>query len=244
LIRVFSLIFVQDIPFTHGVILVVSGLTMLSGVLGAAAQQEFRRVLSFHIVSQIGYMIMGLALFTPLALAGSVFYLIHHIIVKTNLFLVSGLTHRLRGTFELDRLGSLWRSHPWSGVLFLIPALSLAGIPPLSGFWAKFVLVRAGLEAESYVIVATALVVSLLTLYSMTKIWGEAFWKDAPEGAAGPVATAVRTPVSLVAPIVVLAVITVAIGLVGGPVFELSRRAAEQLLDRGQYIHAVLGVRP
>lgn len=240
LIRVFTLIFVQDIGFTHGIILAVAGLTMLSGVLGAAAQNEFRRVLSFHIVSQIGYMIMGLGLYVPLALAGSVFYLIHHIIVKTNLFLVSGIAHRLRGSFELARLGSLWRTHPWSGILFLIPALSLAGIPPLSGFWAKFVLVRSGLETGSTVIVATALVVSLLTLFSMTKIWGEAFWKEAP-AESGLADEAVRVPASMVAPVVGLALVTVAIGLVGGPVFDLSMRAAEQLLDRTQYIQAVLG---
>ncbi|HUG91332.1 MAG TPA: proton-conducting transporter membrane subunit, partial [Planctomycetaceae bacterium] len=94
LIRVFTLLFVSETEFTHGLLLVVAGLTMVTGVLGAMTQNEVRRILSFHIVSQIGYMVMGLALLTPLALAGSVFYIIHHIIVKTNLFLVSGAVER------------------------------------------------------------------------------------------------------------------------------------------------------
>ncbi len=105
LISVFTLIFLQDTVFTHTLILVLSGLTMLIGVLGAIVQNEFRRVLSFHIVSQIGYMIMGLGLFTPLALAASVFYIAHHILVKTNLFLVSGVVEYLGKTADLKKLG-------------------------------------------------------------------------------------------------------------------------------------------
>ena len=161
LIRVFTLLFVQNVAFTHTLILVVAGLTMVFGVLGAVVQNEFRRILSFHIVSQIGYMIMGLGLFTLNAVAGSIFYIVHHIIVKTNLFLVSGVTRRLAGTYELKKLGGLYSLYPGIAVLFLVPALSLAGIPPLSGFFAKFSLVRAGLESEQYWIVAAALGVSL-----------------------------------------------------------------------------------
>ena len=174
----------QNVDFTHTLILAVSALTMVVGVLGAVVQNEFRRILSFHIVSQIGYMIMGLGLFTLNALAGSVFYIVHHIIVKTNLFLVSGVVRRLAGTYELKKLGGLYSLYPGLAVLFLVPALSLAGIPPLSGFFAKFSLVRAGLESEQYWIVAAALAVSLLTLFSMIKIWNEAFWKADPKVAS------------------------------------------------------------
>ena len=237
LLRVFTLVFTHDTGCPHDLILVVAGLTMLSGVLGAAAQFEFRRVLSFHIVSQIGYMVLGLGFFTPLALAGTVFYLMHHIVVKTNLFLVAGIVKHLRGTLELGRLGGLYRTHPWLALLFLVPAFSLAGIPPLSGFWGKFVLVKAGLLSEYYVATAAALGVSLLTLYSMTKLWNEAFWKAAPEGP--PVDAAV--PWTLVGPVTVLAAITVAIGIFAGPVFDLASRAGAQLADPAQYIAAVLG---
>lgn len=239
LIRVFTLLFVQDVGYTHSLILIISGLTMVTGVLGAAAQSEVRRILSFHIVSQIGYMIMGLALLTPMALAGSVFYIIHHIIVKTNLFLISGVMQHLRGTFLLKQLGGLYQRAPVLALLFLIPASSLAGIPPLSGFWAKFVLVRAGLESEQYVIVATALVVSLLTLFSMTKIWAEAFWK--PSANNDPPAAAGRASFTWLLPIGVLAGLTVLIGLIAEPVLVLSWRAAEQLMNPAQYIEAVLG---
>src|SRR5690606_11405510 len=141
-----------------------------------------------HIISQIGYMIMGLGLagltdspaLAGLALAGSIFYIAHHIIVKTNLFLVSSVSRRLCGPFELKRQGVLYRSQPLLALLFLIPALSLAGIPPLSGFFAKLSLIQAGLGTGYYAIAAAALVVGLLTLFSMTKIWAEAFWKPFP----------------------------------------------------------------
>jgi multicomponent Na+:H+ antiporter subunit D len=239
LIRVFTLLFVQDVGFTHTLLLVIAGLTMVTGVLGAVAQSEFRRLLSFHIISQIGYMMMGLALFTPLALAGSVFYLIHHIIVKTNLFLVSGLVHRLQGTYQLKHLGGLYRTTPAVAILFLIPALSLAGIPPLSGFWAKLILVQAGLAQGQYLLVATALAVGLLTLFSMTKIWAEVFWKEAPE----PKLEGTPAPLTLLVPIASLAILTVGIGLAAEPIFVLSTRAAEQLLNPTEYIQAVLGER-
>ncbi len=238
LVRAFTLVFTGDTALTHGLILAVAVLTMVTGVLGAAAQFEFRRVLSFHIVSQIGYMVLGLGLFTPLALAGTVFYLIHHIVVKTNLFLVAGIVKRLGGTLDLGSLGGLYRRRPALALLFLVPAFSLAGIPPLSGFWGKLVLVKAGLDSGHYAVTATALGVSLLTLYSMTKLWNEAFWKEPPEDGA---VAAARVPWTLLGPVVALAAITVAVGLGAGPVFDLASRAAAQLVDPSQYIRAVLG---
>ncbi|MEX1097740.1 MAG: Na+/H+ antiporter subunit D [Planctomycetales bacterium] len=262
IIRVFTLVFVQDPGYTGTLILAGAALTMVTGVLGAAAQHEFRRILSFHIVSQIGYMIMGLGLvgrtkspeLQTLALAGSIFYIVHHIIVKTNLFLVSGVAQRLGGSFELKKLGGLYRDHPGLAMLFLIPALSLAGVPPLSGFFAKLILIQAGLRAGEYLIVGVALAVGLLTLFSMMKIWAEAFWKarpgagDGEEGAAPPAGpSAVHRPLTspaLLGPIAVFAAITVAIGLGGRPVFSLAEAAARQLLDRRAYIAGVLSERP
>jgi multicomponent Na+:H+ antiporter subunit D len=228
----------QDTAFTHPLILILSGLTMLIGVLGAMSQNEFRRVLSFHIVSQIGYMLMGLGLFTPLALAGSVFYIAHHILVKTNLFLVSGVVEFLGKTAVLKKLGGLYRSQPVLGILFLIPALSLAGIPPLSGFFAKFNLIKAGLLEEQYWVVGVALLVSLFTLFSMIKLWNEAFWKPRPQTSATSTGK-ICTPMIL--PIALLAVFTVLVGLGIGPVFEIAMRAGVQLSEPAQYITAVLG---
>jgi multicomponent Na+:H+ antiporter subunit D len=150
------------------------------------------------------------------------------------------VAQRLGGSFELKELGGLYRSSPALSVLFLIPALSLAGMPPLSGFFAKLALVRAGLDAAQYAIVAVALVVGLLTLFSMTKIWGEAFWKPAPAATSSPPPPA-REWYTLLVPIALLALLTVAIGLAAEPVFALATGAAEQLTDREQYIRAVLG---
>lgn len=243
LVRVFTLLFVHDTGYTHTLILWISALTMLTGVLGAVSQNEFRRILSFHIISQIGYMTMGLGLLTPLGVAGSIFYIFHHIIVKTNLFLVSGVVHRLRGTFELKKLGGLYRLYPALGILFLVPALSLAGMPPLSGFFAKLALVKGGLAAGQNAVVAVALGVSLITLLSMMKIWGEAFWKEAPGEAATPPAP-IRSVWLLALPIVLLGVITVTIGLMPEWLFAIATRAAEQLLDPREYIDAVLRGRP
>lgn len=243
LFRVFTLIFDMDDPLIHQVLLWGAGLTMVTGVLGAAAQFEFRRILSFHIVSQIGYMMMGLALasVSVLALAGGIFYIIHHIIVKANLFFVSGLVYRLRGSYELKQLGGLYRDKPWLALLFLIPALSLAGMPPLSGFFGKFIVIRGGVEAGAWTLVAAALVVGLLTLYSMTKIWAEVFWKAAPEPAATPASGSYTV---LYATVTGLALITVVIGLGAQPVLVLSQAAAEQLLNPSLYITAVLGEAP
>ena len=240
LIRVFTLIFLQDIGYTHSLLLVVAALTMVSGVLGAAAQNEFRRVLSFLIISHIGYMVMGLGLFTPLALAGAVFYTAHHIIAKTNLFLVSGVVERLGGTPELKKLGGLYRTQPVLALLFLIPAMSLVGIPPLSGFFAKLSLVRAGLETEEYVLVGIALGVSILTLFSMLKLWEEAFWKPAPQDSGVKPAPDVSLQKWLI-PIVCLAAITVLIGLGAGPMFRFALQAGEQLMNPSMYIQAVMG---
>jgi multicomponent Na+:H+ antiporter subunit D len=241
LIRVFTLIFVTDAAFVHGLITVIAGFTMVTGVLGAAAQMEMRRILSFHIVSQIGYMVLGLGLFTPLALAGSVFYIMHHIIVKTNLFLVAGIVARRTGTNDLKALGGMIHTTPWLAVLFLVPALSLAGVPPLSGFFAKLTLIVAGFRGEHFLITGIALAVGLLTLFSMMKIWNEVFWKTAPPDLdATPAAWSWRERLCLYGPVIALALCTVAIGLNAGSVFDLATRTATQLLNPADYIQAVL----
>jgi multicomponent Na+:H+ antiporter subunit D len=245
LLRVFTLIFTRDVAATHGLILTVACLTMVTGVLGAAAQTDFRRILGFHIISQVGYMVLGLGLLTPLALAGSVFYLIHHIIVKANLFLISGLAQRIGGSDDLKALGGLYRHAGGLAVLFLIPAFSLAGFPPLSGFWAKFILLKAAFDAGAYLAGAVALVVGLLTVYSMTKIWIAVFW-DAPggDGTRLPEGRGRWASPALVLPVAALAAMTVAIGIGAQPFMEMALTAAEELLAPERYVQAVLGGMP
>ena len=249
IMRFFTTIFNHDdATFIYQFLLIASAFTMVVGVLGAAAQYDLRKLLSFHIISQIGYMIFALAIQSPLAIAGALFYIVHNIIAKTNLFYVSGAIKRLKGSYDLKEIGGIYRFYPLLGLLFLVPALGLAGIPPLSGFWAKFVVIKAGLEAEHYLLVGVALLVSLLTLLSMIKIWNEAFWKDDPRGSnnivdEGYVHIGSTKKVMMFAPIVVLSAITVVFGLWFEPFFDLASRAANQLLDTGLYIQSVIGVK-
>jgi len=233
------------VAYTHTIILIIAGLTMITGVLGALAQSEFRRVLAFLIISGIGFAIMGLGLFTPLAMTGMVFYLINSVVVTTCLYLISGVTLRLLGTEKLHELGGLYATRPGLSLLFLLAGLSLAGIPPLAGFFGKLVLLRAGVEAGQYGIVAVAVIASVLTLFVIVKIWSEVFWKAQPS----PIEYSIdekRGPVGVatLAPIAALASLTVLIGLGAEPLFQLSTRAANQLLNPNEYITAVLGVMP
>lgn len=237
ILRAMTLMFHSGFEDMQWMLLVVAGMTMLTGVLGAAAQYDIRRILSFHIISQIGYIMMGVAVGTHLAIAGAIFYIFHHIIVKANLFLIAGLIGRRYGTTELKRLGGLLKSAPGLALLFFIPAFSLGGIPPLSGFWAKFGVIKASLDSGHGLLVATALFVGALTLFSMTKIWAEAFWKPAP---AGLRATKSWTKRELW-PCICLAVMTVGIGLWSEPLFAWSLAAAEQILTPELYLEHVLG---
>ena len=242
LIRMFTLIFTDDTGFTHEILLWIAGFTMLTGVLGAAAQNDIRKILSFHIVSQIGYMILGLALYTPLAIAGAVFYLVHHIVVKANLFLIAGVVERTAGSTELARIGGLYKAAPFLAVLFFVPAFSLAGFPPLSGFWAKYVLVAAALEDQAWVIAGVALLVGLLTIFSMTKIWAEAFWKPHPDDTEPALATLPLVDRrQLLLPIGSLAVMTLVIGFFPEAFVTFAKVAADQLLNPVAYTTAVLG---
>jgi multicomponent Na+:H+ antiporter subunit D len=244
LIRIFTLIFSQT-ESIHRLLLVLAGFTMVLGVLGAVSQFHIRRILSFHIISQIGYMVMGLGLLASendrarrLGMVAAVFYIAHHIIVKTNLFLIGGIMRRLRGTEELKQTGGLLEAAPWLAAVFLIPAFSLAGIPPLSGFWAKLAMIRAGLEAGEWILVGAAIFAGLLTLMSMIKIWNEGFWKPDPGSPAGT--EAIRgSPATLVVPVFVLAGVTVLIGLHPQLLLDLARRAADQLFDPTAYLQAV-----
>ncbi|MGI5351811.1 Na+/H+ antiporter subunit D [Streptomyces sp. CA-250714] len=172
-------------PGIGTVLLVLALLSLLVGILGAVAQTDLKRLLSFTLISHMGYMIFGIGLGSPSGISGAVFYVAHHITVQTTLFLVAGLVERRSGTTDLQSLGGLARLSPLLAVLFFVPALNLAGIPPLSGFLGKFGLLRAGVDdggALAYVLVGGGTVTSLLTLYALAKAWNVAFWRaPAPE---------------------------------------------------------------
>lgn len=243
ILRTQTLLFFDD-TLTARLILVVAALTMIVGVLGAIAQDDVKRILSFHIVSQIGYMLFGLGLFSVSGLAAAIFFVIHQIPVKTALFLVNGLVESVTGTAALSRLGGLIRRTPLTATLFGLAALSLAGVPPFSGFFGKLTLVAAGLEAEQWLVTGISLAVSVLTMYSMTKIWAGAFWGPAllPEVIETPHgALPSRPPRLMTASTVALVALTIAIGVCAGPIWDLSVRAAENLLAPSDaYIRVVL----
>ncbi|MEO8697415.1 MAG: Na+/H+ antiporter subunit D [Acidimicrobiales bacterium] len=243
IIRTQTLFFpVDSRPAT--LLLIIAGATMIFGVLGAIAQNDVKRILSFTIVSQIGYMVMGLGFFTVAGVAAAVFSMIHHIVVKTTLFLSGGLIERAGGSSRLTRVGAMMRDAPVLAVLFLLPALSLAGIPPFSGFISKFALVDAGFASREYAIVAVGLVVSLLTLLSMIRIWAGVFWNPAEEPqdpvASAPAATGrLGGPVFMVVPTAFLVACSIAIAVAAGPIYAFSERTAADLLDPRAYIQAV-----
>ena len=242
LVRVFTVIFTHDVGYTHSILLGVAALTMITGVLGAVSQNEFRRILSFHSVSQIGYMVLGLGLWTPLALGGAIFFMAHHSVVKANLFLLSGAAARLAGSDHLKAMGGLYRAWPLLAFLFLLSAFSLGGMPPLTGFWGKFVLVRASVEVGHYLLAGLALAVGLLTLFSMAKIWTEAFWKPRPDEAEPALPAPGRTElILLLTPIGALAGLILASGLWFEPILAFVLNAGEQLIDPSAYVRAVLG---
>ena len=171
-------------------------------------------------------------------MAATIFYIVHHILVKTNLFLVGGMISRKMGTQDLGSIGGIYRKVPWLSVLFLIPALSLGGIPPLSGFFAKFALIKESVAVGNWVIVFTASAVGLLTLYSMVKIWNEAFWKEVPDHSRSPDR---RLPKAMLIPASALALGTILIGLIPTLLYDLAAEAAGQLKNPDIYIGKVLG---
>ncbi len=222
--------------------LVVAGLTMIVGVAGALAQDDVKRILSFHIVSQIGYMLMGLGLFSVAGVAGAIFFLIHQIPVKTVLFLVGGLIETDRGTSALDRVNGLIVRRPFVAVCFGLGALSLAGLPPFSGFVAKFALIDAGLDIDSIAIVVVALVGTVFTLLSMSKIWLGVFWGEPDDDPGLDVAACPPASWStMIGATAAMIAVTAVVALLAGPVHDLSVDAAVDLLDAERYIGLVFG---
>ncbi|MGV9826941.1 MULTISPECIES: Na+/H+ antiporter subunit D [unclassified Gordonia (in: high G+C Gram-positive bacteria)] len=245
-------------------VLMVAGLvTMIVGILGAIAQSDIKRLLSFTLVSHIGYMIFGIALSSVIGTSAAIFYVAHHILVQTTLFLVVGLIERQAGSASLRRLGGLIASPLLAG-LFLIPALNLGGIPPFSGFIGKVALIQAGATDGSvlaWILVAGSVITSLLTLYVMARVWTKAFWRpraDAPEGSlADSTPSALidersdvafddredvgRMPVTMVVPTVIMVAAGLALTFWAGPILGFTDRAAADITDRGVYIESVLG---
>jgi multicomponent Na+:H+ antiporter subunit D len=236
LIRVFTLLFHRAPPALFTLLLVMSAATMGIGLVAALNERDFRRVLSFNLVGHIGYTTASLSLLTPAALAGALFYVLHHIVVITNLYLVSGVLLRLRRTTDMASLGGMYRDQPLFSALAMIPIFSLAGVPPLSGFLGKLAILEGAFAAGAYWVGGLVLVVGLLTLLSMARTWADSFWRPAAE------TRDLTTPgTALLVTIGALSLLTVAMTIGAEPIFELTSRGAQQLLQREAYVDAVLG---
>lgn len=243
LLRVFTLIFVGDV-FLQDTILVMAVLTLISGGLGALIQTNLRKVFSYLIICHIGYMIAGLGLFTEIAIAGTIFYLIHDIIVKTNLFMVGGLIYRIKGTNNIKSLGGLYEDYPKLSLLIAIPLFSLVGIPPLSGFWPKISLITASYNVENWWVIGSILFASLITMVIIAKVWAAVVWKDRVEL---PKRLNFRyfdklnltRKTQIIAPIIFLSLVSLYIGFGAEHIQQLSARVAGELMDNQQYIDAV-----
>ncbi|AKK11897.1 Na+/H+ antiporter subunit D [Corynebacterium uterequi] len=267
-VGVYTIIRMRSTVFTDGffddLFLWVALATMVVGILGAMAQNDIKRLLSFTLVSHIGYMIFGIGVGNALGLSGAIFYAVHHILVQTALFLVVGLIERQAGTSSLRRLGSLMYTAPILAVLYFIPAINLGGIPPLSGFLGKIMLLQAAANEGSWlswVLIGGAVATSLLTLYVMVLVWSKGFWRDRKDAPEGQLASARPAPLSdvtdevefseredvgkipfgMFASTATLIAVSTAITFVAGPLSGMTTRAAQSAQDVTIYRDAVLG---
>lgn len=252
--RIYSVVFDGDERYLY-LGLIVFSLTMVVGVLGAVGEPTMRSILVFNMVSGIGYVLVGLALGTAAGLSAGLFYLIHHMIVMASLLMSTGAIEVRRSSSRLDGVGAFARREPLVATAFMMAAISLAGLPPFSGFVGKLAIVIAAADAGQYAVMTVAVAVSLLTLLSVLKIWDAVFMSsgesrgEAPEGSAtagsggGGTATAAAPPrvgMALAGPALVLAVVSLALGLGGEGLLHLTDVAAAGLTDTSDYVAAVL----
>ena len=255
-VGVYAIIRMQVLIFPESpvdiVLAVVGILTMIVGILGAVAQDDIKRLLSFTLVSHIGFMIWGISLANTLGVASTIFYAVHHILVQTTLFLVAGMMEKVGGSTSLRRLHSLAKISPLLAVWYLIPAFNLVGFPPLTGFLGKLGLAEATATRNTplaWALLAAGLIASLLTLYVVVKIWLQTFWQgreSAQEsGGEGDDAvdtfnTASRIPRGVWTATGFLTAVTIGLSIFAGPVYTFTERATISM-SRAEYQRAILG---
>jgi multicomponent Na+:H+ antiporter subunit D len=252
LFRTFPLFFPELLQEWQPLLFWIAGFTMTIGVLGAFAQPTIRRLLSFHIISQIGYMLMGLAVaLTPsplgvgFGLALAILFLVHNQLVKTALLMGGGQVELETGTGKLSELGGLATAKPFLALVFFVAAFSLAGFPPTSGFIAKLGLLEATFATNAYMIAGVSLFVSVLTTMSMIRLWQYIFWgKPKREYVARPHFQRADVNAMMVAPPAILVALSLAIGIFAQPAIDIAQVAAQQVIDREGYIEAVAPQEP
>mgnify|MGYP001059472555 CR=1 FL=1 len=205
---------VFDIEFMLDALGWLAVLTMLSGAIGAAYHWDLRRILAFHIVSQVGFLLLGIALASQAGAVGTTLFLVHNILVKTNLFLIAGAIFIAAKHYDLRKVGGLYPANILLAVLFLINAMALVGVPPTTGFWGKFLILQETIHQQHLVWAIAALITGFLTLYSMSKIWQEVFWKK-PLAEQGEIEI---VPKTVMLPIISITVLVVLIGIYPDPI--------------------------
>ncbi len=235
IIRVFCLIFVDLQATFQTFFLTLACITMFMGALGAVAQTDLKRLLAYSSVSQIGYILMGVGFFTVAGMGAALFYIISHGIIKASLFLAAGILKKMRSTTEMSEHGDMIQHSRMFTIFFFIGVISLGGIPPSSGFFMKFQLLKAGLDGAFYIPVVVAFTVSLITLFYLFQSWQKiclSKQKDLPQ---------TLPSFKLLAPVGVLAILSLALGLAASPISELTQAASQQLFSPELYIKAVMG---
>lgn len=249
LFRIFPLLFPTILQEWQGLIFLIAGATMVTGIFGAMSTNTVRRVLSFQIISHVGFIIMGLGLaasrdpiLATFGMTAAILYLMHHMIVKTGLLMAGGAAELIAGSGSLlrERLAGLRQIHPALALVFFLSAMSIAGMPPFSGFIGKLALVQGAINSGHWLIAATSLVVSFLAVLTVVRLWQKAFqgYPVIAGISSTPIASTVRNWLTIT-PIVLLLLLSIGIGIFNEPIYRWSEIAATQVLDRTSYIESV-----
>jgi len=235
MMRVFTLIFYHEQQVTHTIIGVLAALTLIGGSIGAVAFKDIRRIVSYNVIISVGFILVGLAIATPAAIEGSIYYLIHDMIVKALLFLLAGTMIIVTSQTRIDYMSGLIRNYPLFGWMFFIMMFSLAGVPPLSGFIGKVLIGQGAAETGDYILLALAFISSLFVLYSLLRVFMNSFWGETIISEEDEI----PMKKGWITPIVLLTICTIGLG-VGGEAFSgYVADAAQTLLNPEIYINAV-----
>ncbi len=171
-----SLYMFQMEPFMNNILMAIGSITIIAAVMMALVQHDFRRLLGYHAVSQVGYMVLGIGTGTLIGIAGGLFHMLNHAIYKSCLFLSGGSVEKKTGTGDLDKLGGLAKLMPVTFVTFLIASLAISGVPPFNGFASKWMIYQGIIESGRnggyfwIVWLTAAMFGSALTLASFLKL--------------------------------------------------------------------------
>jgi multicomponent Na+:H+ antiporter subunit D len=236
ILRTYTLFFHHEIGYTHQILGVLAILTIVFGCIGAIAYWDVKKIIIYNIIIAVGVILFGVSTMNPDAMEGSVYYLVHDMIIKAALFLLVGVMIKITGTTDLKKMGGLIKEYPWLGWTFLVAAFSLAGIPPLSGFIGKLMILKGSFSEGAYLGAGVILASSLLVLYSVIKIFLNGIW-GAPKEYNGVTKGHARYLWMTSAVLVVLAVFY---GFGAEALRPLFTQAADVLMDPNLYIDAVL----